>query len=52
MIYKRAAAVLGSVLCGAGGQLVQLVDHLDEVVQLPLGQGEGQMRAVCKRLEK
>ena len=33
----------GVVVGGAGGQLVQGVDHLDDVVQLPLGQGQGEV---------
>ena len=33
----------GVVVGRAGGQLVQGVDHLDDIVQLPLGQGQGQV---------
>ena len=33
----------GVVVGGARGDLVQDIDHLDDVVQLPLGQGEGQI---------
>ena len=33
----------GVVVGGTGSQLVQLIDHLNDVVQLPLGQGQGQV---------
>ena len=33
----------GVVVGGTGSDLVQLIDHLDDVVQLPLGQGQGQV---------
>ena len=33
----------GIIVGGAGGQLVQLVDHFNDIVQLPLGQSQGQV---------
>ena len=33
----------GVVIGGAGGDFIQLIDHLDDVVQLALGQGQGQV---------
>ena len=33
----------GIVIGGAGGNFVQLLDHLNDIVQLAFGQGEGQI---------